>query len=459
MNIEDKNTERFWGQLLSFLEEGCVVPVIGPELLQLDINGEMTLLYCYLAEQLANRLQLNYQPSDTLNSIACRYLSQGGQREDIYPEIKYIMSRLTDVKPPETLIKLAEIRPLKLFVTTSFDPLLVYALNQVRYDGQEKTQVLAFSPGSNNDLPETHEQLDRTTVFHLFGKLTAVPEYAVTDEDVLEFMHSLQSQISQPDRLFDVLTRRNLIVIGCPLSGWLGRFFVRIAKKERLITSRDKTDFLVGDHLQNETKLAEFLQYFSLRTKVFSLSSIEFVNELHRRWTELNPFTGNEGIGLPTGSGVDKIKKGSVFLSYASEDQSAVTQIRDGLEQEGIDVWFDRNPDDIRPGDNFEAKIKANIDQCSLFIPIISQNTLIEEPRFFRTEWNYAQELADRYPDNKRFIIPVAIDDTPVDESTIPRKFRKLHWERMLGGKIHEAFIREIKELYRDYQRIHSQAA
>ena len=235
---------------------------------------------------------------------------------------------------------------------------------------------------------------------------------------------------------------------------------MRIAKKERLITSRDKTDFLVGDHLQNETKLAEFLQYFSLRTKVFSLTSIEFVNELHRRWTELNPSNAvTENVHCQPGKGVDKIKVGSVFLSYASEDQSAVTIIRDGLEQAGIDVWFDKNPGYIRPGDNFDAKIKANIDQCSLFIPIISQNTLIEEPRFFRTEWNYAQELADRYPDNKRFIIPVAIDDTPAEESTIPKKFRILHWERMQGGKIPEAFIREIKELYRDYQRMHSHAA
>jgi hypothetical protein len=113
--------------------------------------------------------------------------------------------------------------------------------------------VLAFSPGSTNDLPVALEQLDRATVFHLFGKLTAVPEYAVTDEDVLEFMHALQSRTSRPERLFDALIKQNLMVIGCPLSDWLGRFFVRIGKKERLVISNGKTDFLVGDQLQNET--------------------------------------------------------------------------------------------------------------------------------------------------------------------------------------------------------------
>jgi TIR domain-containing protein/SIR2-like protein len=458
INMADKNTERFWGQLLSFIEEGRVIPVIGPELLKLDVNGDMTLLYSYLAEQLASRLQINYKPTDTLNTIVCRYLSQEGQREDIYPELKRVMPQLTEIKLPEALIKLAEIRSLNLFVTTSFDPLLVYALNKIRYGGQEKTQVLAFSPGSNNDLPEALEQLDRATVFHLFGKLTAVPDYAVTDEDVLEFMHSLQSQIAQPNRLFDVLTRQNLIVIGCPLSDWLGRFFIRIAKKERLANSRGKTDFLAGDQLHNETELTEFFQHFSLRTKVFPLASIEFVDELHRRCKKLNLLSAvSKETRKQVIPCVDEIKTGSVFLSYANEDQPTVALIRDELEEAGIDVWFDRNPGDLRPGDNFEAKIKANINQCSLFIPVISQNTLIEKARFFRIEWKYAQKLAERYPDNKRFILPVAIDDTPIEESTIPEKFRELHWERIQGGKIHEALIREIKELYRDYQRIHSQ--
>ena len=366
----EKNTERLWEQLLDFIEDGRVIPVIGPELLMLDIDGKTTLLYSYLAEQLANRLQISSEPADTLNAVACRYLSQGGQREDIYPELKRAMPPLSEVKLPETLVKLAEIRPLNLFVTTSFDPLLAQALNQVRYGGQEKTQVLAFSPGSTNDLPVALEQLDRATVFHLFGKLTAVPEYAVTDEDVLEFMHALQSRTSRPERLFDALIKQNLIVVGCPLSDWLGRFFVRIGKKERLVISSGKTDFLVGDQLQNETNLAEFLQHFSSRTKVFPMASIEFVNELHRRWIALHPSTPQPAktIDLPDND-ADKMQSGAVFLSYASEDRPAVLLIRDALEQAGIDVWFDRNPEALRVGENFENKIRTNIDQCSLFVP------------------------------------------------------------------------------------------
>lgn len=455
----DQNIERLWEQLLAFIEVGRVIPIIGPELLMLDINGEKALLYTYLAKELAKRLQINFDPADTLNTVACRYLSNGGQREDIYPELKRLLPPLSQIKLPETLIKLAEIKPLKLFVTTSFDPLLVHALNQVRYGGQEKTQVLAFSPESNNDLPEALEQLDRATVFHLFGKLTAVPEYAVTDEDVLEFMHSLQSKTSQPEKLFDALTKQNLVAVGCPSSDWLGRFFVRIGKKERLVISSGKTDFLVGDQLCNETKLAEFLQHFSLRTKVFPMASIEFINELHRRWIKLHPSIQQTVETIDTNKDAEKMQTGAVFLSYASEDRSTVVLIRDALELAGIDVWFDRNPDALRVGENYDVKIKTNIDRCSLFIPIISKNTLTQRHRYFRTEWNYAQDLAGRYPENKRFIIPVVIDETPTDEPTVPEKIRKLHWAQMQDGQAQEAFIKEIKDLYRNYQRTLTQSA
>ena len=236
MDTVNQTTERLWDQLLQFIDEGRVIPVIGPELLLLEIDGKTTLLYSYLAERLAQRLQLTFQPEDTLNAVVCRYLAQDrdNQREDIYPALKQAMPPLSEFKLPEPLLKLAAILPFKLFVTTCFDPLLAHALNQVRYGGQEKTQLLTFSPESNKDLPVPVEQLDRATVFHLFGNLSAIPDYAVTEEDVLEFMHALQSKTTRPEKLFDALVKQNLIVIGCPLIRLAGAF-LRAYRQERAL--------------------------------------------------------------------------------------------------------------------------------------------------------------------------------------------------------------------------------
>ncbi|MCQ8127154.1 toll/interleukin-1 receptor domain-containing protein [Methylomonas rivi] len=467
----EANIERLWEQLMAFIEEGRVIPVIGPELLMLDIDGKPALLYDYLAEQLAKRLGIKSEADDTLNTVACRYLAQGGQREDMYPVLKRALAELSQVKPPETLVKLAEIRPLKLFVTTCFDPYLVRTLNQVRYRGKDSTQVLEFYPGSGKDLPEEMEYLAGTTVFHLFGKLTAAPDYAVTDEDILEFMHALQSADTRPKLLFDALVGQGLMIIGCQLFDWLGRFFVRLGNRHRLIISKEKTDFLVGDQIRKEINLAEFLLHFSSRTKIFPMQSIEFVNELYQRWTAMHPAGVDDGEHFDTAARalpVDKaepvelvaepdarepMRGGAVFLSYAHEDEEAVIAIKHALETAGIEVWFDRNTNALRVGDNFKARIKTNIEQCALFVPIISRHTLTQERRFFRFEWKYAQECADFYPESRRFIMPLAIDDTPPDDPNLDEYIRELHWERLQNGQCGAAFLTELKQLQRAYRR------
>jgi hypothetical protein len=131
------------------------------------------------------------------------------------------MPPLDELSLPAALIKLAEIRPLKLFVSTTFDPLLAQALNRVRYGRQDKTQILSFSPTSTQDLPREVEELDRATVFHLFGRLSAVPDYAVSDEDLLEFMHALQSKTGRPERLSPISTERNSATLRDKISQFL----------------------------------------------------------------------------------------------------------------------------------------------------------------------------------------------------------------------------------------------
>ena len=70
---------------------------------------------------------------------------------------------------------------------------------------------------------------------------------------------------------------------------------------------------------------------------------------------ELHPASTQPAKAIDDEPSTDKMQAGAVFLSYASEDRPAVILIRDALEQAGIDVWFDRNPEALRPGDNFDS--------------------------------------------------------------------------------------------------------
>ena len=60
--IEDLDTE-FIEDLLLNIEEGRVVPIVGPELLVVEHEGRELLLYRFLAERLAERLRI---PVDSL---------------------------------------------------------------------------------------------------------------------------------------------------------------------------------------------------------------------------------------------------------------------------------------------------------------------------------------------------------------------------------------------------------
>src|SRR3954471_4005793 len=79
-----------------------------------------------------------------------------------------------------------------------------------------------------------------------------------------------------------------------------------------------------------------------------------------------------------------------VFLSYASQDADAARRICEALRGAGVEVWFDQS--ELRGGDAWDAKIRKQIKECALFVPIISANTQARSEGYFRVEWR----LADR---------------------------------------------------------------
>jgi len=63
----------------------------------------------------------------------------------------------------------------------------------------------------------------------------------------------------------------------------------------------------------------------------------------------------------------------AVFLSYASQDAQAAQKICDALRAAGIEVFLDQS--ELGGGDVWDQKIRREIHDCALFIPIVSQHT------------------------------------------------------------------------------------
>jgi hypothetical protein len=457
--VREKYGERlFWDQLLQFIAEGRVVPIIGRDLLTVNYQGVEVQLYPFLAQLLAEYLGVPAEElpeGDELNTIACRYLEKDKDNhiEDVYSALKTVMPGDEKLSIPIALTRLASIRPFKLFVTTTFDSLIERAVNQERFAGQSRTKVLAYTPNAMEDLPAPLEKLDRPVIFHLLGKLSATPAYAVTQEDVLEFFSSLQSENRQPQKLFDVLSRSNLLFLGCNFGDWLARFFIRTAKRQRLLGARGSIDYVADRSICCDSNLVIFLRHFSSCTKIYPGGGVsEFIEKLHQRWLDRYPKPQDTAMPEPLDRVTDDfVKSGAVFLSYASEDLDAARRIRDDLEAE-VEVFFDKH--ELQPGDDWKAKLILSIQKASLFIPVISKNTLGNpERRFFRREWEIAIEEASGGARTESFIIPVVIDGTPIADPSLPEVFRQRQWVRLPGGEKDDNFVLRIKDLYRRYQK------
>jgi hypothetical protein len=437
-----------WEDLLNFIEERRVIPIIGPELLKVETETGPRLLYEWLAEKLAIKLNVDTtqlpQPY-TLNDVVCWFLGSRGRREEAYTRVRSIL-RDANFAPPLALRQLAQIRDFDLFVTTTFDPLLEQAINLERFDGAQSTEVVAYSPNRVADLPTERERLERPVVYHLLGRLSASPTYVISDEDTLEFICALQSEHLTPEKLFHELEHNHLLLIGSSFTNWLARFFLRMAKRHRLSDPRDVGEVLADNHSGTDGRLMSFLQQVSVRTRIYTGAG-KFVDELHRRWTTRNRSADVIDKGKAPQRFIPperEMPDNAVFISYAREDLTAVQKLKAGLDAVGVKTWFDLER--LEGGDDYDRKIQRNIARCSFFIPIVSATTQRRMEGYFRREWSYAIDRARNIAEGALFIMPVTIDDTNAGDAEVPEKFRALHFTRLPGGEVTPEFARRLQD-------------
>jgi len=438
--------EDAWDDLLSFIEERRVIPIVGPELLLVQTEAGPRLLLDWLAEKLAARLNVDTrqlpQPYN-LNDVVCWFLAARGRREEAYVRLRAVLKDAA-FEPPAALRRLAAITDFDLFVSTTFDTLLEGAINLERFGGAPSTDVLSYAPNRVTDLPAERDRLQRPVVYHLFGKLSASPTYVVSDEDLLEFICALQSEHLAPERLFHELEHNHLLFIGSIFNNWLARLFLRMAKRHRLSDPRDVGEVLADDHTVQDDRLVAFLQQVSVRTRIYK-GAERFVEELHTRWQArrkpaVEPLGGPARFLPPAREMPDN----AVFISYAREDLPAVQRLKAGLDAAGVRTWFDL--DRLEGGDDYDRKIQRNIARCSYFIPVISATTERRLEGYFRREWSYALDRSRNIAEGALFIVPVCIDDTNAASAHVPDKFKALHITRLPAGEATPDFAQHLKD-------------
>ncbi|MBI5771430.1 MAG: TIR domain-containing protein [Verrucomicrobia bacterium] len=143
----------------------------------------------------------------------------------------------------------------------------------------------------------------------------------------------------------------------------------------------------------------------------------------------------------------------AVFLSYASQDAAAAQCICEALRAAGVEVWFDQN--ELVGGDAWDAKIRKQIAECALFVPLISAATQARREGYFRLEWRIAAQRTHMMSESVAFLLPVVIDATRDAEADVPGEFKAVQWTRLPlrqtqggpGGEGAEKFCARVNAL------------
>ena len=102
------------------------------------------------------------------------------------------------------------------------------------------------------------------------------------------------------------------------------------------------------------------------------------------------------------------------FVSYSHADDAVARRVTACLRSANIPVWID--DDDILPGQRWDRAIEAAIDECSDFVVLLSNNSVVSD--IVLDEVNYALEM-------KKRVLPVVIEPCKV-----PMRLKRLEFIR-----------------------------
>lgn len=447
--------ERSWDRLLKSIEDGLVVPVLGPQVL-ID-QGSNDSFQAQVARQLLEFYDGDLgsdllPPFRELNEVVTR-LKCDHPIQDLYGDIHDAIEKLTpksEAAIPQPVRQIAAISHFRLLVTLTPDELLAHSL-KTRCAVNEIVHSPYLPTSEGTDLPtDWVSRQGEVFLLYLFGKARPAPMFAIHDEDILEYVHNIIARGSHvPVKFFAELQQRNLLLIGCNFPGWLSRFFLRLTNQRRLSDTQRKREWLI-EALKPEEELIYFLRSYSEGTEILSgISPAAFIAELHQRWLV------RQGVAAEAAPAqAETIPHNTMFfISYCrAADFPAAAKLVESLKSLGVadnEIWFDKSV--IEPGQDFRERILNGIRTCRYFVPLISHSADQLDEKFFRREWNEALDR-NKAIQGRAFVIPVIVDHAydPEQYQRVPREWKDaLHFGHAPAGLPDEQTNALLKKLIR----------
>ncbi|WP_437296046.1 toll/interleukin-1 receptor domain-containing protein [Sorangium sp. So ce426] len=432
-----------WDILLQSIKERRVVPIIGRDFFRVR-DGEATVhIDRYIARQLGDYFRIQ-DPPDDLQQLALSIL-QGRDitSTKLHRGIKVVLDTVASkLEIDESLCQLAGITDFDVYVSTTFAPLIEQALSAARRGTPVKPVALNFDPyvQAISDFQPDDENSLSPIVWYVFGRVQAARAFAVTEEEMLEWLVHLHIPQRAPRNILKKLNESHLLFLGCSYPDWLARFFIRTLSGERFLERGDRSE-VVDSTLQSERSLLLFLQQHG--TKLVELGDPQtFVSELYRRWSSRREVAARRSdVHRPYRR---DMPQDAVFLSFAGEDRVQVLEIARELTDRKFDVWLDEWQ--LEPGAEIDPTIRMNINSCAFFLPVLSSRALSNPEGYYYAEWKIALSRHAKHATGERFVMPVVLDEVETNHAHIPHEFKSVLWCRWSVPSEREQLIRALTD-------------
>ncbi|HVF98139.1 MAG TPA: SIR2 family protein, partial [Flavisolibacter sp.] len=271
-----------WDELLEFISEKQLTPVIGKELYKFTEADSLIPFDEYLSKQLLQANGVTGLPPLPLTKAVSYLLNERRLKPmEVTRKLKTLVKEIRFDFP--LLSQLLEITDLHYFINTSvYNNVLEQKFKEVRNSDLTSINFSINEPFSDCD---DLEKLKQPFVFNVFGSLLNTVDAALSEEDMLEYTGYFKEKLSGAANIINALRNHNLLFIGCAFPDWMVRFILRLLSAEPLQEwGTRRTIVVINDKSDVRQTQFDYLRTFDVVT--YEGSTADFMQELSERWKQ-----------------------------------------------------------------------------------------------------------------------------------------------------------------------------
>lgn len=422
-----------WDELLSFISAKKLTIIVGQEMFKFKQGDALVPIDQYLSTQLLKLYQVTDQPGLTLLNAIDFLVKNKDDIElvDVITQLREIVKGINFEFP--LLNEILGISDLNYFINTVvYDNIVESILAKLRNQAPTSINFSLNEPFLDCGNLDT---LQSPFVFNVFGSLLNTIDPALSEEYMLEFTARFNEKMNDVKavNLLNAMQTRNLLFLGCAFPNWMVRFILRLLSNQPMHSWGRTLRKIVVVNDPSSVRDAQFDFLKNYRVTTYEGDTGQFVNELSSQWEKRNPTA---------------VKNKVVFLSYTVKDKDAVENLKKAIDGIGdVSCWYDNR--EIIAGDDFKTEIAKSIKSADLFIPLISENSLMHKDGYVQIEWFTADTVNTfRKIDGKtdKYLMPIVIDDTNPYNENVPKYFSDLSIGKVPSGNPSSEFINQIRQ-------------